>query len=174
MKNLFHLLILTVVCTCAISLLSACTTIVPVPEPDLENGENAADVMHLYNESVIASNQTAPQAYRSEASTHAVNPNKLKSVEGTACQKGFSVPLGPPQGVGYSSSSGLTYYASSWPSFKWGQGGVADAIADIEENYGAIDQLLDVKVDTHHWGLLIYREQCVVVSAKALLKEKSL
>jgi hypothetical protein len=92
---------------------------------------------------VIFEDSSGPLLYRGDVR------RGTREVRGESCRQGFIVP-------------------SPFPtlSVDWGEGGYREALRKAsDEAHGA--PLSDVRADLHLTGILIWREECLVVTAQA-------
>jgi len=96
------------------------------------------------NAGVIFSDSSGPLLYRGE-----VRGGAAREVRGESCRQGFALPV-----------------TSTTLSVDWGEAGYRDALRKASEAaQGA--PLSDVRADLHQTGILIWREECLVVTARA-------
>ena len=92
---------------------------------------------------VIFEDSTGPLLYRGDVR------GGTREVRGEACRQGFALPV-----------------TSSTVSIDWGEAGYRDALRKASEAaHGA--PLSDVRADLHQTGILLWREECLVITAQA-------
>jgi hypothetical protein len=92
---------------------------------------------------VIFEESSGPLLYRGDVR------GGTREVRGESCRQGFALPV-----------SSLMF------SIDWGEAGYRDALRKASESaQGA--PLSDVRADLHRTGILIWREECLVVTAQA-------
>jgi hypothetical protein len=92
---------------------------------------------------VIFEESSGPLLYRGDVR------GGSREVRGESCRQGLALPV-----------------SSVMLSIDWGEAGYRDALRKASESaHGA--PLSDVRADLHQTGILIWREECLVVTAQA-------